>query len=251
MSPRFASFPFFLLVAGPALAADSEPVVVATAHLKGESDDPRAVAESLGRVGADLMVLTECTRKAVAAETLEAVGMQLLVDGRDPSPWGICLVGKVEGDTAVVPALWGGPCVGPMAVSRLTLGATQVAMIGVHLPPRVPVCESSTDGAVLALAGLVKEGRLVRDLGPARAGDAVILAGDLGSQKKQLDPLRAVGLAEIGEKAGRTLTTWSMGPIRQWPDHIFVPASWSAAQVTTFAVPGSDHQGVVGLVEPG
>jgi endonuclease/exonuclease/phosphatase (EEP) superfamily protein YafD len=79
----------------------------------------------------------------------------------------------------------------------------------------------------------------------------VVVAGDLNSEKKQLAPLRAAGLAEAGERAGTALTTWSFGPVRLWLDHVFAPAAWPATDVSTFALPGSDHQGVYAAVAPG
>lgn len=241
-----------LAVAGaPARAEEAEPIAVAAANVKADNPDARAVSEALAAAKADVLVVTECTRKSLAPDTLAESGYRLLLDARDPSPWGICLLARIDGDAALVPAPWGGPCVGPLAVARFPLGGANVAVIGVHLPPRVPVCEASTDGAMAALAGLVKGGRLGADLGPARAGDPVVIAGDLNSEKKQLAPLRAAGLAEAGERAGVSLTTWSFGPVRMWLDHVFAPAAWPATDVSTFALPGSDHQGVYAAVAPG
>lgn len=93
-----------------------------------------------------------------------------------------------------MPAPWRGPCAGPIGVLRVPLGSSFVTLLGVHLPPRVPECAGGTDAAVVKSAALVREGRLVADLGPGRAGDAVVVAGDLGSDGRKLKPFVSVGL---------------------------------------------------------
>ncbi|GDX79822.1 hypothetical protein LBMAG42_16330 [Deltaproteobacteria bacterium] len=239
-----------------ALAADSpapveaEPVVIAIANLKAGNTEARAAAEAIAAKHPDLVLLTECSRVSLAEATFASNGLQLVLDGRDPSPWGICVAARVEGDVALIPAAWKGPCVGPMVVGRFELGRGPVALIGVHLPPRVPNCEATTDAAVAALAVLVSNGRLVADLGPAKAGDAVILAGDLNSYDKKLAPLRVAGLADTGEIEGVKLTTWQVGPIKLWLDHVLIPKSWPAEGTRVFEVPGSDHAGLVTTISP-
>lgn len=202
------------IAADGAAAPEPEPVVIAIANMKADNTESRAAAEAISATHPDLVVITECSRVSLAEDTFLSNGLQLVLDGRDPSPWGICLVARIEGVTALVPAPWKGPCVGPMAVGRFELGRGPVAVIGVHLPPRVPNCEATTEAAVASLAVLVADGRLLVDLGPAKAGDAVIIAGDLNSYDKKLAPLRVAGLADTGEIEGLKLTTWRAGPFR-------------------------------------
>lgn len=236
--------------AEPATPPEAEPVVIAIANLKADNTEARAAAESISAMHPDFVVLTECSRVSLAEATFASNGLQLVLDGRDPSPWGICVASRVEGDIALVPAPWKGPCVGPMAVGRFELGRGPVALIGVHLPPRVPNCEATTDAALASLAAVVANGRLLVDLGPAKAGDAVIIAGDLNSSDKKLGPLRAVGLVDTGEIEGVKLTTWQAGPIRLWLDHVLIPKAWPAEGTRTFTIPGSDHAGLVTTISP-
>ncbi len=236
--------------ADDASPVDSEPVIIAIANLKADNSEARAAAEAISGMHPDLVVLTECSRVSFAEATFASNGLRLVLDGRDPSPWGICMVAQIEGAAALVAAPWKGPCVGPMAVGRFVLGRGPVAVIGVHLPPRVPNCEATTDAAIASLAVLVADGRLLADVGPAKAGDAVILAGDLNSADKKLAPLRVAGLADTGEIEGVKLTTWQAGPFRMWLDHVLVPAGWPAEGTRTFTIPGSDHEGLVSTISP-
>ena len=242
------------LLAPPAIAGEpasaAEPLVVAVANVKGDNAQARAVAEAIGGSHADLVVILECSRKSLAADTLEAEGLGLLLDARDPSPWGVCIAGRLEAETRVVPAPWSGPCLGPVGVARMAVGSGFVAALGVHLPPRLPECEGTTDVAIAALAAWVKDGKLAADVGPAHAGDPVVLLGDFNTDGKKLSPLRAVGLAETGEKAGVKLVTWSAGPLKAWFDHIFIPAAWAVESTVALDLPGSDHRGVVATILP-
>ncbi len=234
-----------------ALSGEGEPVTFATANLGARNSTPRAAAEAVVAAGADIVVLVECSRASLALDTLESAGLRLLVDGRDPTPWGMCVVGRVEGEASMVPAPWGGPCVGPIGVLRVPLGSAFVTVLGVHLPARAPECSGTTDAAVVKLASLFREGRLIAAFGPGRAGDAVVVAGDLGSQGRKLRPFVTAGLVDPAELADERLITWSLGPLRGWPDHILVPRTWGAGGGGVFDLPGSDHRGVWRAATPG
>ncbi len=241
----------WMLSVATSLGGEAEPVTFATANLTSHNKDPRAAAEAVVAAQADVTVLVECSRESLALDTLDAGGLRLLVDGRDPTAWGLCIVGRVEGEGAMVAAPWGGPCVGPIGVLRVPLGSSFVSVLGVHLPSRLPECSGTTDAAVRKLASLVRDGRLVAAFGPGQAGDAVVIAGDFGSEGRKLNPLVAVGLVDAVEVSGQRLTTWSLGPIRTWPDHVLVPRAWDAGAAGAFELPGSNHRGVWQVATPG
>ncbi len=234
-----------LLIAGLALAdpSDAEPFVVAAAHFGESNTDARGAAEALNGVRADVVVITGCSRASLAEETLAVGGYRLLADGRDPTPTGICLVGRVDADAAIVPAPWSSACSGPLAVGRFSAGEGSLVVIGAHLPSRLPACGEGGKLAVRALAALVEGGRLRAPFGPGKPGDAVVVAGNLNTGGRQLAPLVASGLGSGG--GGRPAPTWFLGPFGLTLDHVLVPASWQLESTSVFELPGSSHRGVV------
>ena len=178
---RSFALPSLILVAAaagaPARAEEAEPLGVAAADVNADNPDARAVSEALAAAKAEVLVVTGCSRRSLAPDTLAESGYRLLLDARDPSPWGICLLARIDGDAAAVPAPWGGPCVGPLAVGRFPLGGANVAVVGAHLPPRVPACEASTDAAMAALAGLVKGAKPPKILGNGKVEKKVAVKG--------------------------------------------------------------------------
>jgi hypothetical protein len=231
-----------LFAAALAAEPDAEPFIVAAAHVGAQNAEARAAGEALNGVRADLVVVTGCSRPSLAEETVAEGGYRLLVDGRDPTPTGICLLGRVEGETALVAPPWGPPCSGPLVVGRVQVGDVPVTVIGALLPSRLPACNGNGDKAVKSLAGLVEGGALKVPFGPGRPGDRVIVAGNLNAQGRSLAPLLAAGLVDTG--GARPPGTWSAGPVRLAVDHVLVPAGWTVDRSVTFDLPGSDHDGV-------
>ena len=230
---------------------DAEPFSVAVADVGAFNPDARRVSEAILGAHADVVVVPECSRSSISEETLATQGYRLLLDARDPSPGGLCVVSRLEGDASVLPPAWAGPCATPFGVVRFSVGSQHLSVLAVHLPSRMPACEATNDGAVSNLAGLVGGGKLVADLGVGRAGDLVVVAGNLNAAGKQLAPLRAAGLAETGEVGGQKLSTWSLGPVRMWLDHVFVPAGWSVLSTSVFDLPGAEHRGLAADFVPG
>lgn len=230
------------LTAALAGEPDSEPFLVATAHVGEHNRDARGAAEALNGIRADVVVVTGCSRGSLALETLAVGGYRLLADGRDPTPAGICLVGRVDGDTAVVPAPWTSDCAGPLVVGRFQAGAVPFVVIGGHLPSRLPACGDGGSRAVGVLAGLLGGGRLKSAFGPGQVGDAVVLAGNLNASGRQLAPFLAAGLADAG--GPRPPASWYAGPVAFALDHVLAPAAWTVSSVGAFDLPGSSHRGV-------
>lgn len=232
-----------MLSVAMAVVPDGEPFLVASAHFGETNPDARGAAEALNGVSADVAVITGCSKASLAEETLGVGGLRLLADGRDPTPAGICLVGRVEGDAAVVPPPWSADCSGPLVVGRFVSGSVSFVVIGGHLPSRLPACGRGGAVAVAALAGLLEGGRLKAAFGPGQPGDAVILAGNLNTSGRELLPLTTAGLADAA--GARPPATWYAGPVGLALDHVMGPGGWSVERSSTFELPGSSHRGVV------
>jgi hypothetical protein len=232
-----------LVSAALAGALEAEPFVVVAAHPGEGNADARGVGEALNGVHADVAVVTGCSRGSLAEETVAVGGYRLVADGRDPTPTGICMLARVDGDATVMEPPWTAPCSGPIVVGRFSAGEVSQVVIGVHLPSRLPACGGGGDVALKALAGQIEAGRLRADLGPGRAGDGVVVAGNLNAAGRQLAPLWAVGLVDAG--GAKPEATWRAGPVGLALDHVLFPGGWSVERFSTFAIPGSAHRGVV------
>ncbi|MSQ04159.1 MAG: hypothetical protein EXR71_20095 [Myxococcales bacterium] len=73
-----------MLFLSAALAGDAEPVIFATANLTAHNGQPRAAAEAVVAVQADLVVIVECSRASLARDT--AGGGWTAASGRRTGP---------------------------------------------------------------------------------------------------------------------------------------------------------------------
>lgn len=137
----------------------------------------------------------------------------------------------------------------PLAVVRLPGRA--VCLLGLHTPPPAPLRATGIGPHTRWIAGFIEQGRLARSLGPCRAGDGVIAAGDLnhvpGSAPYRR--LRARGLRDALSGRGLWATSWPSGggfpalPLLRL-DHVLVGAA-DVGPPERVALPGSDHRGFV------
>jgi endonuclease/exonuclease/phosphatase (EEP) superfamily protein YafD len=106
-------------------------------------------------------------------------------------------------------------CGMPMALLRLK---ASLCVVGVHVPPPVPVCATGVRPYVREIHSHIRDGRIVENWGPCRAGDPVLVAGDFNAVPGSWT-LRT--LADAGLEAGWDLrgvwgSTWPAGG--GWPD---------------------------------
>jgi endonuclease/exonuclease/phosphatase (EEP) superfamily protein YafD len=107
-----------------------------------------------------------------------------------------------------------------------------------------------------ALAELIEGGRMARNLGACRAGDPVVVVGDLNALPvwKGIRRLGSRGLVDTYAAARRRPTgTWSAHP---WLpriariDYIFAPEGTDVRGAWAVGLPGSDHRLVVADLVP-
>ncbi len=142
--------------------------------------------------------------------------------------------------------------------SRMPLGLLRVqgplkapiCLGALHAPPPVPLDPTGHLPHVQAIAERVVQGRLVADWGPCKAGDPVVLAGDLneppGGPAWRL--LQGSGLRDGLAGAGLFAASWPGGggwlnlPFFQL-DHVLA-GPVGLAGLRQVEVPGSDHRGL-------
>ncbi len=236
---------------GEAPAPPAGSLRVAAANLLYMQKSSADIDAALTALRADVLVLVELTANNADLEALEASGLQVLAARPYQGSRGAALLVRedIEGEAEVIEPPWKSTCRAYTVVGRLRL-PEPLAVLGVHAPPPVKSCEPGGDVGLVALAGLVSEGRLTRDIGPAHAGDPVLIAGDLNALPFQpgLWRLRRAGLRD----ALLTGTPW---PTPTWPalrgglalgriDAIWAPPGLDVVGAGNFVIPGSDHHGV-------
>jgi endonuclease/exonuclease/phosphatase family metal-dependent hydrolase len=138
-------------------------------------------------------------------------------------------------------------CRFPIATLRVETNQGPVAILAVHAPAPGRSCGPDNERALEELRSWVSEGRLTAAIGAARAGDPVIVAGDLNALpfSRGVRGLHAAGLRDTwSECHARPVLTWA-----PWPwlprlariDYILVGGSIDIEESWVFDVPGSDH----------
>ena len=144
----------------------------------------------------------------------------------------------------------------PIATARVRFGSGWLAILGIHAPPPIAECEETNAPTLTSLAEIVSNGRLTRDVGAARRGDPVVMAGDFNALpgSRELAPLRYVGLVDTHmSRHWRPIGTWT--PSRSVPhllriDYVFAPEDVPVIGSWTVNLPGSDHRAVVAELAP-
>jgi hypothetical protein len=228
---------------------------IAAANLYVDNDDPTGTTTALVDAHPDVLVVVEYTGNNLDAAVLDAAGYHVAAH---TSAHGVSGAGVVVRDgfaatATVVPALTHGTCTMPLSVTRIGSGESALTLLGVHAPPRSSGCVDSLEPNVRALAELVAGGHLARDLGAGRAGDRVVVAGDLNTVpfQEELGWLLDAGLTDA--KRGGPAPTWPARPgglavLRV--DYVLLGDGIAALGAGRIRVPGSDHHAVYADVGP-
>ncbi len=230
---------------GPSAGPSAGRLRVAVLNVNAFSEAPAGpLAEAIDALQLDVLVMVEHRVREVSGLGLAAHNF----DAPLPRPSygsGVWCRGGC--------AAWVSPLVGsadqrmPLAVVRLP-GA---CLLGLHTPPPAPKDASGIGPHTRWIASFIQEGRLKRSLGPCRAGDGVVAAGDLnhvpGSAPHRR--LRAAGLRDALAGRGLFAASWPSGsgfpnlPVLRL-DHVLVGAADVDAP-RRVQIPGSDHHGFV------
>ncbi len=227
---------------GPAVGTH---VVVANVNSFADAATTPAMAAALAATGAAVVVTIE--RRA---ESLP--GYHRVADNYDEEmprvSHGTAVFCRDPGCAAAVTPTFGSQTMAmPLALVRLSSG---LCLLGIHGPPPAPYDPTGLGPYVARIADAIAGGRMVRDWGPCRAGDGVVVAGDLNGVPLGAAWRRLVtqGLSDPLLRWGLRAVSWPVGG--GWPkapffvlDHVLVGAA-SAGGVAHFAIPGSDHRGL-------
>jgi endonuclease/exonuclease/phosphatase (EEP) superfamily protein YafD len=226
---------------------------VAAANLAYNNSNVADATRVIDKLDAQVLVILEWTGTNIGSELLSDSSWQAVLDEPRRSAHGVLVLVRrpLEATAALVPAPVEGPCPIPVATVRLRLGSEWVGLLGIHAPPPIPTCMETNAPTLSALAELVEDGRLAEDLGTARRGDRLVMAGDFNALPRSpgMTRIRASGLVDTySDRHWRPTGTWTSA---NWILHLiridYVLASRDLPVVGSWAVdlPGSDHRAVV------
>jgi endonuclease/exonuclease/phosphatase (EEP) superfamily protein YafD len=227
----------------PAVAAHAPHVRVVTANIRYDNDRADVLADQLGRLDADVMLLQEVTPQWW--DTLVEHGVVDRYPGRARalrtdaggevilSRWPLHNVRRVDA------GIW------PVQTADVTIAGTEVHLVNLHPVP--PFQSFSANQEMLRTIFPL----LRRTL---RTGEPTIAAGDLNATQfnRVLHQLQGLGLRSLHEATGRPwATTWPNGhhkvpPIRL--DHVLYNKRVVGLRAREGDGAGSDHRPVIGEV---
>lgn len=142
----------------------------------------------------------------------------------------------------------------PLALVRL---GGDLCLLGVHSPPPVPFDPSGIGPYIGRIAEAVEGGRMARDWAPCRAGDPIVLVGDLNAPPRSTAYRALVdgeGLRDTRARTGVYGATWPAGG--GWPDlpyfrldHLLA-GDVEITEVYARRMSGADHKALVFRARP-
>lgn len=224
-------------------------------NLNHRNDQVGQTTDRLLEAEADVLIFLEWTGKNADTALLMKGGYRPILDRPRTGTHGIAIYARsgIQGLAELVEAPVSSPCMLPVGVARLDLDGITFCLIGVHAPPPVPSCKGANLPTLEAMADWFAKGRLVADLGPARKGDKVILAGDFNAMPsgRGISRLSESGLADVLGRGWFLKPTWSPSswiPSLIRIDYLLVGRAFGASESYTLNIKGSDHRAVVGDV---
>ncbi len=226
-------------------------IAVLNLHYQNPNGDilPKLVAD----IDADIAVLLEYSGENFNKQQTHSLGYRFIDSKAKNSPFGIALIAKshIRGEFRVMPELGESACPFPSIAGRLDYNGFEFSLLGIHVPPPVPTCEFATSSTILDYADIIKDGKLKMDIGPAKKGGLVVVAGDLNvfPFDESLNAIKAAGMvdsyAAANWRPGPTWSPFSFTPAVARIDYIFASKYITIADSFTVTIPGSDHRGVV------
>ncbi len=214
------------------------------ANVQAYSGESEALEQALAALQADVVITVERRADQVA-------GMVRVADNFDedlpkPSHGAAVFCRDPEACEAVVTPEFGAESCG-MPIALLRLGAS-LCVVGVHVPPPVPVCATGVRPYVREIHSHIREGRIIGDWGPCRTGDPVLAAGDFNAVPGSwaLRTLAEAGLERDWDIRGVWGSTWPAGG--GWPDfpvlrldHVLT-GEVEVHRLQLSDLPGADHK---------
>ena len=248
-----ALFLLWTLPAWPDLGHPDRNVLrVFTANLMTGNDQGTEATKVICAGRPHVIVLQEWTGKNADLDLLRRKGYKVIIDHPERGTHGICVLTRGFQDPVtakVIASPVNGPCKIPIGTVRLQYKKNFYTIIGLHAPPPIEACKNTTEPTIRAVAKWIANGRLTKDIGAGRAGDLVIVAGDLNvfPFNGALETLQSTGLKDAFER-----TNWRYGPTYSPTQYLpaairidYILSSLQPVDAKTIHLPGSDHRGVV------
>lgn len=227
--------------------ADAHAVVVVNVNAFSDEAEPGRLEAELAAVDADVVVVIE-------KRALEVPGMVRVADNFDTdipriSHGSAVFCRRPERCPSAVTEEFGSASQ-RMPATLTRLEPSDLCLVGAHAPPPVPLDPTGLRPHVETIARRISDGRLSEAWGPCRAGDGVILAGDLNAVPRSpvVGMLHAAGLRDALDGAGIFGASWPAGG--GWPDlpvfhldHLLVGRA-HVAEVRHIHVSATDHIGL-------
>jgi len=227
--------------------SDARSIVVVNVNAFSDESDPGRLPAELAAMDADVAVVIE-------KRALEVPGMVRVADNFDAgipriSHGSAVFCRRPERCPSAVTEEFGSASQ-RMPATLTRLEPSELCLVGAHAPPPVPLDPTGLRPHVAAIAERISDGRLAEDWGPCRAGDAVILAGDLNAVPRSpvVAMLHAAGLRDALAGAGIFGASWPSGG--GWPnvpvfhlDHLLVGQA-RVSDVRHVQVSATDHIGL-------
>lgn len=222
---------------------------IAYSNINFENNNPLEVTKKLLDTDADIILVTEWTGKNLDPIDILSSGYKVVVDSPGNGTHGALLFARKNiGITSImVDNPVSGPCSMPILTASLQYRDTLITILGVHAPPPVESCKSTTDKTVRYFASLVSNRKLAKDIGVGRRGDSIILVGDLNTLPfdATIGDILNSGLDDAHKRAGRFMgATWA--PFYALPglariDYIFSSPELNIQNLWNTRMSGSDH----------
>lgn len=225
---------------------------IGCANLNYKNKNAKKLTDDLIKTDFDIFIGIEWTGENLEKSLFESLNYKLILDSPKNGTHGFCIIAKeklkIEADIIKAPVK--GPCAIPICIARFYYCDKIISVFGIHSPPPIKVCNNTTNKTNIQISNWIEDGKLIKDIGIAKKGDYVILAGDFNarSNSKGIRFIKSKGMIDSFKKfnlfAG---TTWSPKPwlpslIRI--DYIFYSKNIDVLDAKRFKIIGSDHKGL-------
>lgn len=222
-------------------------VLVVNVNAFSDAPDPEGLGRAIAEAGVDVAVVIEKRVLAVPGMTRVADNFEDDLPRISHASAVFCRA-PAACPSVVTPEFGSESQRMPVTLTRLPDHG--ICLLGAHAPPPVPLDPTGLRPHIEAIVDKLDDGALAADWGPCRAGDGVVLAGDLNAVPRSpiVQQLHAAGLRDSLAGAGVFAASWPAGG--GWPDlpvfqldHLLVGDA-HVAEVEQLRVPASDHIGL-------
>jgi endonuclease/exonuclease/phosphatase family metal-dependent hydrolase len=232
-----------------------QTIRIVAANLNTHNPKAREASAKLARLQATLLILIEWNGQNLNLD--DFIDFTPVLNVPRPGTHGMLILGrdlaKAESRLHDVPVTH--KCRLPMGTLRWAQEGQIVSLLAVHVPPPVAACGSENEAVLDWMADQVESGSLISDVGVAKRGDPLILAGDFNAWPLagQIRKLTGLGLQDtFAEMSWVPRGTWS--PRWSLPKLLRIDYVLASREISTEAayvvdLPGSDHRAVVADIQ--